>query len=116
MLKDRHQEEFHNTQTRSNVVTCPNASFTDLAEIVSRIEPIKPAVVDDESDYHTDYEEEALESALSDLELCQQAWDHTEGEETADTDEDLDRSSAEPLTPPTGSLPLETSSGQEVPE
>ncbi|XP_029693459.1 patatin-like phospholipase domain-containing protein 7 [Takifugu rubripes] len=116
MLKDRHQEEFHNTQTRSNVVTCPNASFTDLAEIVSRIEPIKPAVVDDESDYHTDYEEEALESALSDLELCQQAWDHTEGEETADTDEDLDRSSAEPLTPPTGSLPLETPSGQEVPE
>lgn len=28
------------------VVTCPNASFTDLAEIVSRIEPVKPAVVD----------------------------------------------------------------------
>lgn len=37
----------------------------------------------DESDYHTDYEEEALESALSDLE--HQAGDHTEGEETADT-------------------------------
>lgn len=28
------------------MVTCPNASFTDLAEIVSRIEPVKPAVVD----------------------------------------------------------------------
>uniref|UniRef100_A0A669B3C1 lysophospholipase n=1 Tax=Oreochromis niloticus TaxID=8128 RepID=A0A669B3C1_ORENI len=46
MLKDRHQEEFHNTQSRSNVVTCPNASFTDLAEIVSRIEPVKPPLVD----------------------------------------------------------------------
>lgn len=28
------------------VLTCPNASFTDLAEIVSRIEPVKPALVD----------------------------------------------------------------------
>ncbi|KAK2120848.1 hypothetical protein P7K49_002234 [Saguinus oedipus] len=28
------------------VLTCPNASFTDLAEIVSRIEPAKAAVVD----------------------------------------------------------------------
>ncbi|XP_042364628.1 patatin-like phospholipase domain-containing protein 7 isoform X2 [Plectropomus leopardus] len=46
MLKDRHQEEFHNTQSKNNVVTCPNASFTDLAEIVSRIEPVKPALVD----------------------------------------------------------------------
>uniref|UniRef100_A0A8C5DSU0 lysophospholipase n=1 Tax=Gouania willdenowi TaxID=441366 RepID=A0A8C5DSU0_GOUWI len=46
MLKDRHQEEFHNTQSKNNVVTCPNASFTDLAEIVSRIEPVKAAIVD----------------------------------------------------------------------
>lgn len=30
------------------VLTCPNASFTDLAEIVSRIEPAKVAVVDGE--------------------------------------------------------------------
>uniref|UniRef100_A0A3P9NPS3 lysophospholipase n=1 Tax=Poecilia reticulata TaxID=8081 RepID=A0A3P9NPS3_POERE len=67
------------------VVTCPNASFTDLAEIVSRIEPVKPAVVDEESDYQTDYEEEALESALSDMELYGHCGEHTEGEETADT-------------------------------
>ncbi|XP_017653142.1 patatin-like phospholipase domain-containing protein 7 isoform X6 [Nannospalax galili] len=40
------------------VLTCPNASFTDLAEIVSRIEPGKVAAVDDESDYQTEYEEE----------------------------------------------------------
>uniref|UniRef100_A0A668RV05 lysophospholipase n=1 Tax=Oreochromis aureus TaxID=47969 RepID=A0A668RV05_OREAU len=85
MLKDRHQEEFHNTQSRSNVVTCPNASFTDLAEIVSRIEPVKPPLVDEESDYHTDYEEDALESALSDMEMYNRYGEHTEGEETADT-------------------------------
>ncbi|XP_031664710.1 patatin-like phospholipase domain-containing protein 7 isoform X5 [Oncorhynchus kisutch] len=47
MLKDRHQEEFHNTHSNNNgPVTCPNASFTDLAEIVSRIEVAKPALVD----------------------------------------------------------------------
>ncbi|XP_068608693.1 patatin-like phospholipase domain-containing protein 7 [Brachionichthys hirsutus] len=90
MLKDRHQEEFHNTQSKNNVVTCPNASFTDLAEIVSRIEPVKPALVDEESDYHTDYDEEALESALSDMELYSRYGEHTEGEETGDTDEELD--------------------------
>ncbi|KAM7393057.1 hypothetical protein PAMA_007940 [Pampus argenteus] len=85
MLKDRHQEEFHNTQSKNNVVTCPNASFTDLAEIVSRIEPVKPVLVDEESEYHTDYEEEAVESALSDMELYSRYGEHTEGEETADT-------------------------------
>uniref|UniRef100_A0AAY4BI66 lysophospholipase n=1 Tax=Denticeps clupeoides TaxID=299321 RepID=A0AAY4BI66_9TELE len=47
MLKDRHQEEFHKTKC-GNVVTCPNASFTDLAEIVSRIEPTKQAIPDGE--------------------------------------------------------------------
>lgn len=30
------------------VLTCPNASFTDLAEIVSRIEPAKVAAGDGE--------------------------------------------------------------------
>lgn len=98
MLKDRHQEEFHNTQSKNNVVTCPNASFTDLAEIVSRIEPVKPTVVDEESDYHTDYEEEALESALSDMEMYNRYGEHTEGEETADTDEELDGRRARPIT------------------
>ncbi|KAK5900735.1 hypothetical protein CgunFtcFv8_025667 [Champsocephalus gunnari] len=85
MLKDRHQEEFHNTQSKNNVLTCPNASFTDLAEIVSRIEPVKPVLVDEESDFHTDYDEEALESALSDMELYNRYGEPTEGEETADT-------------------------------
>lgn len=105
MLKDRHQEEFHNTQSKNNVVTCPNASFTDLAEIVSRIEPVKQAVVDEESDYHTDYEEEAQESALSDIEIYSRSAEHTEGEETADTDDDLDcgdNFSHRPPATPTG--------------
>ncbi|KAF7216934.1 patatin-like phospholipase domain-containing protein 7a isoform X1 [Nothobranchius furzeri] len=90
MLKDRHQEDFHNIQRKGNVLTCPNASFTDLAEIVSRIEPVKPALMDEESDYHTDYEEEALESALSDTEVYGHYGEHTEGEETADTDDELE--------------------------
>ncbi|XP_030623254.1 patatin-like phospholipase domain-containing protein 7a [Chanos chanos] len=90
MLKDRHQEEFHNTQS-NNVVTCPNASFTDLAEIVSRIEPVKQALVDEESDYHTDYEEDLVESALSDVELSNHCGEHVEEDLTADTDEEVER-------------------------
>lgn len=39
----------------------------------------------EESDYQTDYEEEALESALSDMEVYSHYGEHTEGEETADT-------------------------------
>ncbi|XP_036454331.1 LOW QUALITY PROTEIN: patatin-like phospholipase domain-containing protein 7 [Colossoma macropomum] len=98
MLKDRHQEEFHKSKS-SNVVTCPNASFTDLAEIVSRIEPVKQAIVDEESEYQTDYDEDIV---LSDFELSNASSDHehTEEEEeytdeeeetadTADTDEEI---------------------------
>lgn len=48
--------------------------------------PVIPALrsfsSSEESDYHTDYEEEAMESALSDMELYNR---YTEGEETADT-------------------------------
>ncbi|XP_067087723.1 patatin-like phospholipase domain-containing protein 7 isoform X1 [Osmerus mordax] len=87
MLKDRHQEEFH--KTKSGNVTCPNASFTDLAEIVSRIETVKPALMDEEfsEEYQTDYDEEAVESALSDLDMS--CYNSEQGEETADTDEEI---------------------------
>ncbi|CAM4543410.1 unnamed protein product [Leuciscus chuanchicus] len=95
MLKDQHQEEFH--KSRSTNVTCPNASFTDLAEIVSRIEPVKQAIVDDESEYQTDCDEDAV---LSDFDLSNQNSEHTEEEEdeeeeeetadTADTDDDME--------------------------
>uniref|UniRef100_A0A8C5R344 Patatin like phospholipase domain containing 7 n=1 Tax=Leptobrachium leishanense TaxID=445787 RepID=A0A8C5R344_9ANUR len=58
MLKDR--QDTCKSKT-SDLNTCPNASFTDLAEIVSRIEPVKTAVVvDDESDYQTEYEEDEM--------------------------------------------------------
>uniref|UniRef100_A0A8C2BME4 lysophospholipase n=1 Tax=Cyprinus carpio TaxID=7962 RepID=A0A8C2BME4_CYPCA len=56
-------------------VTCPNASFTDLAEIVSRIEPVKQAVVDEESEYQTDYDEDAV---LSDFDLSNPNSEHSE--------------------------------------
>uniref|UniRef100_A0A8C4I949 lysophospholipase n=1 Tax=Dicentrarchus labrax TaxID=13489 RepID=A0A8C4I949_DICLA len=70
MLKDRHQEEFHKTKT-GHVVTCPNASFTDLAEIVSRIEPVKNALINGS--------------------------EYTEGEETADTAETVCKNQHRPL-------------------
>ncbi|XP_054854049.1 patatin-like phospholipase domain-containing protein 7 isoform X1 [Eublepharis macularius] len=63
MLKDR--QELCQTKP-SGIVSCPTTSFTDLAEIVSRIEPVKAAVVDDESDYQTEYEEEVLGSQKDD--------------------------------------------------
>ncbi|XP_061133578.1 patatin-like phospholipase domain-containing protein 7 isoform X2 [Syngnathus typhle] len=93
MLKDRHQEEFHKTKS-SHVVTCPNASFTDLAEIVSRIDPVKTALIEEElsEDYQTDYDEEAVESPLSDFETFMPGSRYTEGEEigdTAETDEEI---------------------------
>uniref|UniRef100_A0A4W3GSD8 lysophospholipase n=1 Tax=Callorhinchus milii TaxID=7868 RepID=A0A4W3GSD8_CALMI len=48
MLKDRLIDDVSKTlkTVQINLVTCPNASFTDLAEIVSRIEPVKMLIVD----------------------------------------------------------------------
>ncbi|XP_076005517.1 patatin-like phospholipase domain-containing protein 7 [Genypterus blacodes] len=91
MLKDRHQEEFHKTKT-GHVVTCPNASFTDLAEIVSRIESVKTAPIEEElsDEYQTDYDEDAVESALSDYEAFNPNSELTEEEETADTADTAD--------------------------
>uniref|UniRef100_A0A669Q7G5 lysophospholipase n=1 Tax=Phasianus colchicus TaxID=9054 RepID=A0A669Q7G5_PHACC len=63
MLRDR--QETYKTKTSDNV-TYPSTSFTDLAEIVSRIEPVKAAVADDESDYQTEYEEEVLDNQKDD--------------------------------------------------
>uniref|UniRef100_A0A8D2MSR0 lysophospholipase n=1 Tax=Zonotrichia albicollis TaxID=44394 RepID=A0A8D2MSR0_ZONAL len=65
MLKDR--QETCKSKTDVSNVTCPTTSFTDLAEIVSRIEPVKaPPLADDESDYQTEYEEEVLDSQKDD--------------------------------------------------
>ncbi|XP_051893440.1 patatin-like phospholipase domain-containing protein 7 [Pristis pectinata] len=64
MLKDRPIDNV--AKTRPSDVTCPNTTFTDLAEIVSRIEPAKILAVDDESDYQTDYEEDAFDTERED--------------------------------------------------
>ncbi|KAM8793915.1 patatin-like phospholipase domain-containing protein 6 [Eudromia elegans] len=57
---------------RADVLTCPSAGFTDLAEIVSRIEPAKSPLADgygdEESDYVTEYEEEGAEGPRGDEE------------------------------------------------
>ncbi|XP_051516696.1 patatin-like phospholipase domain-containing protein 7 [Myxocyprinus asiaticus] len=90
MLKDQHQEEFYKTKT--NVVTCPNASFTDLAEIVSRIEPVKQALVDEESEYQTDYDEDAV---LSDFDLSNPNSEHSEHTEEEEEDETADTADTE---------------------
>uniref|UniRef100_A0A8C2I4Q7 lysophospholipase n=1 Tax=Cyprinus carpio TaxID=7962 RepID=A0A8C2I4Q7_CYPCA len=42
--------------------TCPSADFTDLAEIVSRIEPVQSYLADEESDYATEYEEDGMDT------------------------------------------------------
>ncbi|XP_038596380.1 patatin-like phospholipase domain-containing protein 6 isoform X4 [Tachyglossus aculeatus] len=62
MLRDRRSADL-NESRRTDVLTCPSAGFTDLAEIVSRIEPAKSYVSDgyadgEESDCLTEYEED----------------------------------------------------------
>ncbi|XP_053154781.1 patatin-like phospholipase domain-containing protein 6 isoform X5 [Hemicordylus capensis] len=66
MVKDRHSADFYESK-RMDVLMCPSAGFTDLAEIVSRIEPAKSYVSDsyadgEESDYLTEYEEEGMDA------------------------------------------------------
>ncbi|NXJ72552.1 PLPL6 esterase, partial [Rostratula benghalensis] len=64
MVKDRRSADFYESK-RMDFLTCPSAGFTDLAEIVSRIEPAKPYLSDgygdEESDYLTEYEDEGPE-------------------------------------------------------
>nr|XP_048690155.1 patatin-like phospholipase domain-containing protein 6 isoform X6 [Caretta caretta] len=86
MVKDRRSADFYESK-RMDVLTCPSAGFTDLAEIVSRIEPTKSYLSDgyadgEESDYLTEYEEEGLDPARGEEELLASAeWTHTEDEE-----------------------------------
>ncbi|XP_065436615.1 patatin-like phospholipase domain-containing protein 6 [Chrysemys picta bellii] len=86
MVKDRRSADFYESK-RMDVLTCPSAGFTDLAEIVSRIEPAKSYLSDgyadgEESDYLTEYEEEGLDPARGEEELLAPAeWTHTEDEE-----------------------------------
>lgn len=81
MLKDRQET----CKSKTDNVTCPTTSFTDLAEIVSRIEPVKAPVADDESDYQTEYEEEVLDSQKDDyLDFIS-----NQVEEDSDSDEEM---------------------------
>nr|XP_042698889.1 LOW QUALITY PROTEIN: patatin-like phospholipase domain-containing protein 6 [Chrysemys picta bellii] len=86
MVKDRRSADFYESK-HMDVLTCPSAGFTDLAEIVSRIEPAKSYLSDgyadgEESDYLTEYEEEGLDPARGEEELLAPAeWTHTEDEE-----------------------------------
>ncbi|XP_004714522.1 patatin-like phospholipase domain-containing protein 7 [Echinops telfairi] len=79
MLEDRQERK----TKACDVLTCPNASFTDLAEIVSRIEPVKAATVDDESDYQTEYEEDVSRDTYADLLSTTAAEDSDSEYETA---------------------------------
>ncbi|XP_065432585.1 patatin-like phospholipase domain-containing protein 6 [Chrysemys picta bellii] len=59
MVKDRRSADFYESK-RMDVLTCPSAGFTDLAEIMSCIEPAKSYLSDgyadgEESDYLTEY-------------------------------------------------------------
>ncbi|XP_060119783.1 patatin-like phospholipase domain-containing protein 6 isoform X2 [Heteronotia binoei] len=66
MVKDRHSADFYESK-RMDVLACPSAGFTDLAEIVSRIEPAKSYLSDsyadgEESDYLTEYEDDGIDA------------------------------------------------------
>uniref|UniRef100_A0A672GMX9 lysophospholipase n=1 Tax=Salarias fasciatus TaxID=181472 RepID=A0A672GMX9_SALFA len=73
MLKD-HRSADYNDGKRTDSYTCPGADFTDLAEIVSRIEPVQSYV---ESDCLTEYEEDGMDTVREE-----------EGEEEEDEAED----------------------------
>ncbi|XP_021174383.2 patatin-like phospholipase domain-containing protein 6 isoform X7 [Fundulus heteroclitus] len=78
MLKD-HRSADYNDSKRADSCTCPGADFTDLAEIVSRIEPVQSylAAEAEESDCLTEYEEDGMDTVREE-----------EGEEEEDEAED----------------------------
>ncbi|XP_060754861.1 patatin-like phospholipase domain-containing protein 6 isoform X2 [Neoarius graeffei] len=63
MLKDHRSADYTDSK-KTDSYTCPGADFTDLAEIVSRIEPVQSYVAADaeESDGLTEYEEDGMDT------------------------------------------------------
>ncbi|CAL1601765.1 unnamed protein product [Knipowitschia caucasica] len=62
MLKDHRSADYKDSK-KTDSCTCPDADFTDLAEIVSRIEPVQTFVAaDEESDCLTEYEEDGMDT------------------------------------------------------
>uniref|UniRef100_A0A7N6B1D5 lysophospholipase n=1 Tax=Anabas testudineus TaxID=64144 RepID=A0A7N6B1D5_ANATE len=88
MLKD-HRSADYNDSKRTDSCTCPGADFTDLAEIVSRIEPVQSYVAaegkTEESDCLTEYEEDGMdtvreEEGEEEEEEAEEPEDHSPGE------------------------------------
>lgn len=79
MVKDRHSADFYESK-KMDLLMCPGAGFTDLAEIVSRIEPVPSCLADgyadaEESDYLTEYEDEGMDAVPEEeTELCPTDW------------------------------------------
>uniref|UniRef100_A0AAR2J305 lysophospholipase n=1 Tax=Pygocentrus nattereri TaxID=42514 RepID=A0AAR2J305_PYGNA len=63
VLKDHRSADYTDSK-KTDSCTCPGADFTDLAEIVSRIEPVQSYVGADaeESDGLTEYEEDGMDT------------------------------------------------------
>ncbi|XP_056135443.1 patatin-like phospholipase domain-containing protein 6 isoform X4 [Lampris incognitus] len=61
MLKDHHSADYSDSK-KTDSCTCPGADFTDLAEIVSRIEPVQSYAEAEESDCLTEYEEDGMDT------------------------------------------------------
>uniref|UniRef100_A0A3B5M5S2 lysophospholipase n=1 Tax=Xiphophorus couchianus TaxID=32473 RepID=A0A3B5M5S2_9TELE len=80
MLRDHRSADYNNSKRTD----CPGADFTDLAEIVSRIEPVQSYVAtEDESDYLTEYEEDGMDTVREeegDEDEHEEAEDHSPGE------------------------------------
>ncbi|XP_068177199.1 patatin-like phospholipase domain-containing protein 6 isoform X2 [Antennarius striatus] len=78
MLKD-HRSADYNDSKRTDSYEFPGADFTDLAEIVSRIEPVPGYVAaEEESDCLTEYEEDGMDTVRE--EEGEEAEDHSPGE------------------------------------
>ncbi|XP_034043190.1 neuropathy target esterase isoform X2 [Thalassophryne amazonica] len=87
MLKD-HRSADYNDSKKTDSCTCPGADFTDLAEIVSRIDPVQTyiAAEAEESDCLTEYEEDGMdivreeEEGEEEEEEAEEPEDHSPGE------------------------------------
>ncbi|KAE8300772.1 Neuropathy target esterase [Larimichthys crocea] len=85
MLKD-HRSADYNDSKITDSCTCTGADFTDLAEIVSRIEPVQSYVAaEEESDCLTEYEEDGMdtvreEEGEEEEEEAEDPEDHSPGE------------------------------------
>ncbi|KAM4751337.1 patatin-like phospholipase domain-containing protein 6 isoform 4-T4 [Anableps anableps] len=89
MLRD-HRSADYNDGKRTESNTCPRADFTDLAEIVARIEPVQSYVATEaeESDCLTEYEEDGMDTV-------REAEVEAEDEDEDDTEDPEDHSPGE---------------------